>query len=171
MRLLERYAQAVNSDDLTVNERTTWADTDVLGAAGLAAKYHALGIALVRLFADGKPEQAVRELAEMAFKRARTVKVKQSRVQAEDLAKAVLGWHRHGICHPCGGTGYTVIAGTPVQGDECPQCKGTGRAPFDEQFAGDGQLLLARWLSAEIERAQAAAGSAALAVLAPTLDL
>jgi hypothetical protein len=170
MKVLERYAAAVNSDNLAVDARTTWADSDVLGAAGLAARYEPLGVALVRLFADGKPEQAVAILTDMAFKRARTVKVKLSQVQAGDLSRAVLGWYRHGTCQPCGGTGFQMIPGTPMQGDECPHCKGTGRLLFDRQFPGEA-LELARWLSGEIDRAQVAAGRAAMAMLAPTLTL
>jgi hypothetical protein len=170
LKLLERYSQAVNSDNLSVDERTVMSDTDVLGAAGLAARHHPLGIALTRMFADGKPEAVVVALSEMAFKRARTLRVKLGRVEAEDLSKAVLGWYRHGRCHPCGGTGYTVIPGTPVQGSECPHCRGTTFIPFDRQFPYDLQEL-ARWLSAAIDREQAAAGSEAMAMLAPRLEL
>lgn len=169
-KLLERYSQAVNSDNLTVDERTTWADTDVLGAAGLASVYNPLGIALTRLFAGGKTAEVVAILSDMAFKRARTLNVKLGRVEAEDLSKAVLGWYRHGNCQPCGGTGFTVIKDTPIQGDECHHCHGTGRLPFDSLFAAN-RLELARWLSSEIDRSQAAAGSVAMALLAPRLDL
>lgn len=170
MRILERYAQAVNSDNLCVDERTTWADTDVLGAAGLAAKYNPLGLALARLFADGKPEAALMELSELAFRRSRTLRMKFSRVESEDLSKAVLGWHRFGVCHPCGGTGYSIIPGTPIQGAECKHCAASGKVPFDPLFTVETREL-AIWLSAEIERAQAVAGSQALRMLAPTLDL
>lgn len=171
MKLLERYSQAVNSDNLSVDERTTFSDTDVLGASGLAAKNgHALGVALTRLFADGKPGPVVLELTEMAFKRSRTLRLKFTRIQAEDLSKAVLAYYRHGICLPCGGTGYTVIKGTPVHGDECPHCLSTGRLNFDRQFTTE-TIGLARWLSGEIDRAQAAAGSAAMVMLAPRMGL
>lgn len=170
MKVLERYAAAVNSDNLASDPRTTWADSDVLGAAGLAARHEPLGLALTRLFADGKPEPTVTILTEMAFKRARTVKVRLSQVEASDLAKGVLGWYRHGVCQPCGGTGFKVIPGTPVQGDQCPHCRSTGRVPFDPQFP-EATRELARWLSGEIDRAQVAAGRAAMAMLAPRLDL
>jgi hypothetical protein len=134
MRVLERYSAAVNSDNLTVDERTTLSDTDVLGGAGLAAKSEPLGIAIVRLLADGKPGPAIAILAEMVFKRARTLRVKFSQVQADDLSRAVLGWYRHGTCWPCGGTGFQTIPDTPVQGDECPHCKGSGKLNFDRMF-------------------------------------
>lgn len=170
MKIIERYSAAVNSDNLASDPRSTWADSDVLGAAGLAARYEALGIALTRLFADGKPGPTIAILSEMAFKRARTLRVTLSRVQADDLSKAVLGWYRHGICTPCGGTGYRIIPGTPALGDECPICHGGGRRPFDGEFRGETREL-ARWLSGEIDRSQTAAGRAAMAMLAPRLEL
>lgn len=170
MKLIERYSSAINSDNLAVDPRSTWSDTDVLGAAGLAARHEKLGIALTRLFAGGKPQDVIAILADMAFKRARTMKIKATQVQATDLATAVLSWYRHGTCQPCGGTGFQRIAGTPTLGDECGHCLGTGRIAFDAQFRGDA-LPLARWLSMEIDRAQAAAGQAAMAMLAPRLDL
>jgi hypothetical protein len=169
-RLLERYSSAVNSSDLSVNPNSKWSDTDVLGAAGLAGRYEPLGVALTRLFADGKPEAALLILSDMAFKRARTLRVKVTQVQADDLSKAVLGWYRHGSCQPCGGTGFQTIPGTPIQGDECPRCRGVGRIPFEPMFPEDTREL-ARWLSGEIDRAQVAAGRTAMALLAPTLDL
>lgn len=170
MKITERYSSAVNSSDLTTKPDTRWSDTDVLGATGLAARYEPLGVALTRLFADGKPEPTISILTEMTFKRARTVKVRMSQVEAADLSKAVLGWYRHGICQPCGGTGYQVIPGTPVQGDGCPHCYTAGRVPFDSQFAFEVREL-ARWLSGEIDRAQVAAGRTAMAILAPSLNL
>lgn len=170
MKITERYSAAVNSDNLSVDERTTWSDSDVLGAAGLAARYEPLGVALTRLFADGKAEATIAILTEMAFKRARTLQVRFSWVELTDLSKAVLGWYRHGICQPCGGTGYQLIPGTPALGDQCTHCHGTGRLLFDRQFP-ESRRELARWLSSEIDRSQVAAGRAAMAMLAPRLEL
>jgi hypothetical protein len=170
MKLLERYSSAVNSDNLSVNPDTKWSDTDVLGAAGLAAKGHSLGIALTRLLADSKPGPVVAILTELAFRRARTLKVKMGQVEAEDLSKAVLAYHRYPTCQPCGGTGYQAIPGTPMLGAGCTHCRTSGRTPFEPLFPAD-RLELARWLSAEIERAQVAAGGAAMAMLAPRFEL
>ena len=169
-KILERYSSAVNSSDLSVNPDSKWSDTDVLGAAGLAGRYEPLGVALTRLFADGKPEQCMAILSGMAFKRARTYNVRMSRLEASDVAQAVLGWYRHGACQPCGGTGYQTIPGTPVQGDPCQKCRGVGRIPFEPQFTYETREL-ARWLGREIERAQAAAGCTAMAFLAPQMEL
>lgn len=170
MKITERYSAAVNSDNLSSDSRSTWGDADVLGAAGLAARYEPLGIALTRLFADGKADGVIVILSELAVKRARTMRVHLPRVQADDLSKAVLGWYRHGTCQPCGGTGYQLIPGTPALGDQCTHCHGSGKLDFDRQFREEIREL-ARWLSAEIDRSQVAAGRAAMAMLAPLLDL
>jgi hypothetical protein len=170
MRLLERYSQAVNSDNLSVDARTTWSDTDVLGAAGIAGKHNPLGLALTRLLADCKPQNALNELAVLAFNRSHHLRVRISRVEAYDLSCAVLAHFRFGTCQPCGGTGYMVIKGTPVHGDECGHCKGTRKIPFDPLFPPEW-LELAQWLAAEIERSQVQAGSDAMKALAPRLDL
>lgn len=170
MRIMERYSQAVNSDNLSVDARSTWSDTDVLGAAGLAGKHNPLGLALTRLFADGKPEYVLAHLTDMAFKRARTLSMKFTRPEAIELSQAVLGWYRFGTCQPCGGTGFTVIKGTPVHGEECKHCRSTGKIPFDSQFPS-AWLELARWLSSEIDRAQASAGVEAMKSLADRMDL
>jgi len=171
MRVLERYTTAVNSSNLAVDPRTTWSDTDVLGAAGYAAKREPLGIALTRMFSGGKVYPVVLILAELCWGRSRHLRIKISRVQAEDISKAVLSWHRDGTCQPCGGTGYQRIAGTPALSEHnCTHCQGAGRIPFDAQFP-EAVRGLAGWLSGEVERSQAAAGSAAMALLAPRLDL
>jgi hypothetical protein len=133
-KLLERYSSAVNSTNLAVDPLTKWSDTDVLGAAGYAAKFEPLGVELARFLSTGKAEGVIAEMQEMVFRRARTLSVKLSQVQAGDLAKAVLGWYRHGTCQPCGGIGHQLVPGTPVQGDECPHCRGTGRLLFDRLF-------------------------------------
>lgn len=171
MKIIERYSAAVNSDNLAVDPRSTWGDSDVLGAAGLAARYEPLGVALTRLFADGKPEQTIAILSEMAYGRSHYLRVKITRLQAADLSKAVLGWYRHGRCNECGGTGFGLIPGTPYLSEcECSICKGTGKVLFDPMFTAE-VLPLAKWIAAEIDRSQAAAGSTAMAFLAPRMEL
>jgi len=169
MKILDRISSAVNSSNLKSEPGTTWADADVLGASGLAARCNPLGGALVRLFADGKPESAITVLTQMAFKRARTMRVEITDTGCADLAKAVLGWHRFGTCQPCGGVGDQRIPGTPSLGHQCTHCKGTGKRSFDDQF-NDATLPLARWLSDQIDREQRTFGGEAMAKLAPKLD-
>lgn len=184
MKIADRYSTAVHSSNLKSKPETTFSDADVLGAAGLAGKHvrvidgverpgSPLGIALMRLFAGDNT--AARSLVHIM---AVSVKGKAKRdgmalkfVQCEDVSRAVLAWHRDGVCKRCGGHGYTLIEGTPMLSEHaCRACKGTGRVLFDEQFPLD-LLLLARWLLAEVEREQAIAGPAAMAALAPRLEL
>lgn len=170
MRVIERYASAVHATSLKSDPATYMSDTDVLGAMGLAAKYEPLGAALTRLLEGGGSADAIDALATMIFKRARKGDAKMTAIGANDMAKAVLAWHRHGTCQPCGGTGYARIVNTPVNGDECGRCGGTGKIPFDRQF--DPHLLpLASWASSQIEYSISAAADAAMRKIAPRLDL
>lgn len=170
MRVIERYASAVHATSLKSDPATYMSDTDVLGAMGKASTHQPLGVALARLLSGGGASSAIDTLTQLAIDRGHKTKYRINEVHARDLAKAVLAWYRHGTCQPCGGTGYARIANTPVNGDECNYCGGTGKIPFDRQFSAD-VLPLAQWLSSEIDRSQAAAGYAAMVALAPKLDL
>lgn len=48
MKIQERYSAAINSKSLVSDPDTTWSDTDVLGAMGLASVSYPLATALVR---------------------------------------------------------------------------------------------------------------------------
>lgn len=137
---------------------------------GLASKYEPLGAALARYLSDGGAGSVIAIMTQMCFVRGYKIKCRVTQVQARKLAIAVLAWYRFGTCQPCGGTGYKRIVNTPMNGDECDYCGGTGKLPFDRQFSAD-VLPLAKWLSSEIDRSQASAGYAAMVALAPKLDL
>lgn len=170
----DRYSSAVRSANLKSQPGTTRSDADILGAAGIAAKTSPLAIALLRLFAGDNhaSRDIVDHLAQMLVGKAwHSQKLNLPRLEADDIAKAVLAWHREGTCRPCGGHGYTRIEGAPAISDhQCPSCRGTGRMLFDIHFRG-ARLDLARWLVSEIEREQAIAGPAAMRALAPRLEL
>ncbi len=173
MLIQDRYASAIRSSNLQTDERTTYSDTDVLGAFGLAGKEHPLAVALQRLFLgdNGAAPEIVEILAAEAWKKARGLDVKFTRVQADDMARACLAWHRNAACRSCGGHGYLVIDGTKTLGDqECKVCKGTGKRPFEREFLTEHREL-AGWMVASMEREQARAGSAAMAKIAPKLDM
>jgi hypothetical protein len=187
MRVTDRYATAIRSSCLTVDERTYMSDTDVLGAVALAdrdlirghdsqgrpIKPAPLAVALERLFAGDNHASMVivQLLSGMAWQRARTMNVKLNRLGAADMAKACLAWHRDGICKACGGHGTLVIPGSTTLGaQQCKACKGDGRVPFERQFAHELRDL-AGWLVAEMQRAQSRAGPEAMRLLAPRLDI
>ena len=170
MKILDRYNTAIHASNLASDPLTTWSDTDVIGAAGLAARHEPLGIELARMLAGGGSGQVVAILTEEAHERSFRVRERITRVQAEDIARAVLAWYRHGTCQPCGGIGFPRIKGTPSLGDECAHCGGTGRIQFDSQFRQEWRQI-ARWLRDGIERTQANAGVIAMQKIAPKLDL
>lgn len=167
MGFQDRYATAVRSSCLTVDERTSMSDTDVLGAAGLAARSHPLAIALMRIFMgdNGGTPALVESLAGMAWAKARYFKARVSRMDAELIAQACLAWHRDGACKHCGGHGLLCIPGTKTLGHrECKPCAGSGLMPLERQFSVDEVRQLARWLVSELERETGRAASAASAM-------
>jgi hypothetical protein len=173
MRIQDRYAGAVHSSNLKSEPETYRSDPDVLGAYGLAGKRNPLATALERLFAgDSKAgREIVNEMATLSWGKARTLKVKLTRVQSEDMARAVLAWHRDGKCKPCGGHGYDGVPGSRTVGDaECRHCYGTTKMPFEPQFKPEHRVL-ARWLLVTIEKEQSVAGPAAMRALAPMLEI
>ena len=169
MYFLERYASAVSTSNLKSDPLTFHSNFDCIAAAGMVSKTLPLGIALARMLSGGGAKAVIEVLTYDVYRRSRTLNIKIKRQKAHEIAIAVLGWYRYGTCQPCGGTAYRTIPGTPSLGDECTHCRGTGRMPFEQQFRQEWQPL-ARWLHAEIERSQAAAGIAAMKLIAPKLD-
>ena len=162
MKIIDRYSSAINSSNLKSETKTNLSDVDVITAAGMAAKYEPLGIALARMLAGGSRGDVVEILSCMAFERSFKIRTRITRVQSNDLAKAVLAWYRDGACQPCGGTGYELIPGVPsLSANQCKHCRGTGKLLFDQSFRPDWREL-ARYLAREIERTQAAAGVLAM---------
>jgi hypothetical protein len=173
MRITDRYASAVHSSNLKSEAKTYQSDADVLGAFGLAGKRNPLATALERLFTGDNTaaREIVEHMAGMSWGKAKTLKIKQTRVQSEDMARMVLAWHRDGTCKPCGGHGYELVLGTKTVGDtECKHCRGTTKIPFERQFKPEFRIL-ARWLLVHIEKEQSVAGPAAMKALAPSLEL
>ncbi len=169
MKIIDRYNTAIHATSLKSQAETTWSDTDVLGAAGLAARHEELGIDLMRMLAGGGQVGVITTLTNEAYERGFRIKQRVTMVQAGDIAKAVLAWYRHGTCQPCGGTGFARIADTPSLGDECQHCHGTGRIPFDSQFQHEHRAI-AQWLHDQIGKTQARAGQLAMQKIAPMLD-
>jgi hypothetical protein len=174
MRITERYSSAIKSSNLKSVEATTYSDSDVIGAYGLASKKHPLAVALTRLLAGDNHAsgQVVEILSQMTRDRAgRTGVTLLVHTQAVDIARAVLAWYRNGTCTACGGHGYEVLPGTPsLSNVECGACKGTGKILFDRQFPHQ-QRALATWLLNQVETQLSTAGPAAMAMLAPRLEM
>ena len=141
---------------------------DVVGAVGLAGKRAPLATALLRLFVGDNraARDIVHIMAGMLVGKAYRLGHEIARVQAEDMARAVLAWHRDGRCKHCDGHGLLKLEGAPGLSDQqCGRCRGTGRIIFDRQFPMD-RLELARWMAAEVDREQQIAGVEAMRCLA-----
>ena len=52
-KITDRYASAIHASSLKSAPETTWSDTDVLGAMGIAGKHEPLGAALARMLSGG----------------------------------------------------------------------------------------------------------------------
>jgi hypothetical protein len=160
MAALDRYVSATRSSNLSVDERTTTSDSDMLGAMGLASKRNPLAAALARLYAGHNHAAAgvVSALADSLY--GHDIAKDWPRVKREDVARAVLAWHRDGVCKACGGHGHTAMPGAPMlSGNECKECEGTGRIEFEQQFR-ERQRPIARWLLNRVESELSRAGGA-----------
>ena len=172
MRFDDRYSSAIHSSNLKSKPDTHSSDSDVLGAAGLAGKRAPLAMALLRLLSGDNhaSRDVVDIMAGMLDGKAYRMQVELTRVEAADMARAVLAWVRDGVCTPCGGLGFQRIEGAPSLSEHvCQACRGTGKRPFEREFPMV-RVLLAQWMLAEVERELATAGPAAMAALAPRLE-
>lgn len=175
-KILDRYASAVNSGNLASDPDTVFSDADVLGAAGLAAKRSPLAISLARLFSGDNraAPELVRIMAQMLVGKAYRLGAEIEHVKAQDMARAILAWHRDGRCKACHGHGFDLTPADhggrrTVTERACHVCRGTGKMPFEAQFTRERREL-AKWLLAELEREQGIAGSEAMKALAPRLE-
>lgn len=135
-------------------------DSDMLGAMGFVSKRNPLASALARLYAGHNHAVAgvVTVLADDMCRH--PLSREWPRSKCEDIARAVLAWHRDGVCQACGGHGHTAMPGAPVlSGNECKECSGTGRIKFDSHFR-ERQRPIARWLLNRVEAEVAGAGAA-----------
>lgn len=172
MRFEERYATAIRANSLKSEAKTTASSTDVLGAAGIAARDNPLGFALYRLFLgdNGSVDAIIEEMAARAVGKAYRIKPEIDWQGARILSRLVLDWYRSPACRACGRHGFQRMKNAPALSDQpCTECRGAKDRDFDAMFSLT-RLSLARWLAVELEREMGLAGPAAMAALAPRLD-
>jgi hypothetical protein len=178
----DRYASAVRSSNLRSAAKTRMSDSDVLGAYGIADRRlssgqdhftkHPLAVPLERLFLgdDRAAGEVIRILAELIRKKAPSMRVHITKVQAEDMARAALGWFRKPTCRVCGGHGFKLINGTKTLGDsKCTPCKGSGQVQFEQLFRLE-QRDLVRWIMARMDLEAGMAAPAAMKAIASQME-
>ena len=151
MSLHERVASSQMSSNLR-ESRTGLGDVDILRASGMVSKRNPLGMSLFRLkYAEIESEIpfCLAELSKLVMDKRGLDKDKARRV-----ASRVLAHYLGDRCDDCGGTGYTLIPGTPTLSDApCPVCKGQGILKFDSKNQDE------LWLQAEISFIETAAAA------------
>lgn len=174
--ITDQYASAARSGNMRSKADTTRSDSDVVGAFGLMGKQRPLAAALCRLLLAGDDlatRDVVQELAAIIEGRAWRTNVPITRLEAEDMGKAVLAWYRNGTCTHCDGLGFDKVPGVPaLSGNACRHCdpRHPGKVPFTAAFPME-RIELAWFTLDKIEREIALAGPAAMAKLAPQLEL
>lgn len=181
MAFIDRYASAATSSNL----KSGGADTDTLGAGAFIAKRtrfaetsyprpgSPLAVALLRLCTgdSNAADDLIELLTAMMIGKAYRLGREIGHPAASIIARHAIDWFRDPACKACGGHGFALIRGTPTLGKKvCRSCAGTARRGYEVLFTAD-RVDLARWALIELEREMSLAGPAAMAALAPRLDL
>ena len=165
MKIQERYTTARNASDLSVDERTTYAPSDVLGATGMTAQASPEAILLWEVTFKGKTSAKL-ALIELLQKRL-AVEMLKNRWKGDPrkITTEVIAWLLHGTCQPCGGRAYELINGAPTLSDRiCRHCNGTGKVKLPR---GDAYS----WLHDHIQLLIAQAAGKVMKKLATDMEL
>lgn len=117
----EKITSAQTSSKLGETPSYEMGDIDVIRASGLAGQSNPLGLSIWRFRYCGDS----REMPKIA----------QGLVDRGHEAAVVVRVLYHladDVCKHCFGRGFGVLAGTPMlNGEECKECRGTGRRALD----------------------------------------
>ena len=187
MKITERYASAIKSSNLKTIASTTYGDTDVLGAFGIADRRLSLGInaagvqvsdrrplavPLQRLLMgdSGAAAELVDLLAQGLRGQAKDARIVLTAFSSQKMARAVIAYFRNSACSVCGGHGLEVVPGSNALGSaKCGACKGTGKVQIVKAFRQEHRDLV-RWAMDRVEEESSRAGPAAMQALADRLD-
>lgn len=173
----ERYIDATSASDLS--PRGT--DADVLLAAGFAAAGNVSGSLALSLWRmrETRDMRGFAQLTQTSANwligrpngRTRLAR-RMPRVEAVDLASAVLAWWLHNTCPACEGRQHPMIPGSNRvdSSRECSECKGSGITPLDPLMRQE-QREHARWLVSEYDAMAGRIFKLMAQKLAPELDL
>jgi hypothetical protein len=165
MKVTERYSNALEAKSLSVDVRTTFSPSDVLGAAGMAAHASSEAMILWSVLFQNKTSAKLAAVDMLAKKLTGQMIRNRWKGDPRKIAQEVFAWHMHGTCQPCGGRGYELIPGTPTLSDRlCRQCEGTGklRLPRGEPYS---------WLEAYMGALIASAGGKVMQKLAVDMNI
>ncbi len=180
MEAADRYAIAATSSNLKSGP-----DTDMLGAGAFISKRirfadtpnarpgSPLAVALLRLCTGDRhaADDLIDTLTGMMVGKAWRVGNEIGHPAASIIARLVVDWFRDPSCKPCGGLGFRVIKHTPTLGAKpCKVCDGARKRDFEGMFQRE-RVHLARWALVELEREMSLAGPAAMAALAPRMNV
>lgn len=165
MDIQERYETARNSSNLKSLERTSFSDSDILAASGMAGQKNSDAMLLWQVAFQDKTSAKLK-LVEMLSERLMRQMLKHRWTgNPRTVAMECVAWMLHGTCQPCGGLGYKVIPGTPSLSDElCGHCHGTGKVALPETYAH-------AWLSSYMQILTAVAGGQVMDKLAGDMNL
>lgn len=153
----DRYARSVVSSDLTPRSRSTLAPLDLLGAAGMAAQRHELGMLLQRLRADATPTAtavAAAALAERLRAAVRRRQVRRDGVDSEVVAAQALAWWLNPTCLACGGVQF-VARNARLISKSCAGCRGSGLRALESAAPAAAAWVLDA-ISREVDQSEAA---------------
>lgn len=137
---MTRISSALNSDDLSQQERPC--DVDTVRALGLTAIHRGLGVLVMEVLescAGESPHDVarVRELIAAVQEKVQAQARRDNiRVRVWPVAEFLVREIILDRCARCGGRGFLPLQYGPqatddLKGEECPDCRGSGRARRD----------------------------------------
>lgn len=160
--LMERYALAINSQNMSNRSSTVRSDSDILGAMALAGARisrtnemgwsHAGADALARVMAgdDRAMTSVVDAYAERLLEHSRAKSDSISEPRARAIATACLAWFVKGRCLLCEGRRTELAQDShKLTSTPCTECGGTGKVSFVKNFPSFAYRH-AKWLATQM---------------------
>lgn len=137
---MTRISSALNSDDLSQQERPC--DVDTVRALGLTAIHRGMGVLMMEALEScagdsshdrSRVRQLIAAVQERVRKQAQRDKIA---IRLWPVAEFLVRELLIDRCPRCSGRGFLPLAygpdaGTELRGEECPSCSGSGRAKRD----------------------------------------
>lgn len=136
MDIQERYETARNSSNLKSDLKTSFSDSDVLVAAGMAAHKNGDALLLWEVAFQGRTQSKIKLVDLLANRLTRHMLKYNWKGDPKTVAMECVAWVLHGTCQYCSGRGYKRIKDTPSLSDDlCNHCEGTGKVALPRSEA------------------------------------